>query len=102
MDRRAPASDRNVKNCNALEGSLPFSPAFCRNRKAASTSLRLVAVLDVRFKHASARRPWRLVARVAPPALLTRLATKPGEKSRLDCARGGLSRGALDDRPVTT
>jgi hypothetical protein len=75
MDRRAPASDRNVKNCNALEASLHSRQLSAAARdKAASTSLRLVAVLEVLFKYA--RRPWRL----RNPSL-TRLATKPGEKA---------------------
>jgi hypothetical protein len=48
-----------------------------RRDKAASTVLRLVTVLDILFKYASARADRR-APRIR--SLLTRLATKPGEK----------------------
>ena len=51
--------------------------------KDVSTSLRLVSVLDVLSKYASARWPAR--ARPRPHGLLTRLATKPGQNFGLIC-----------------
>jgi hypothetical protein len=60
-------------------GSLHFSPAFCRNAQSRVYFVALGAVLDP--QRTSARRPARASWRVWNPGLLTRLATKPGEKA---------------------